>query len=70
MSEQNEAEKAQWLAEAMYRNAMASVAEFGRMAAGIYASALKEGLAPDEAKDVVEATLTAVLRSAREGQGQ
>ena len=58
-------EKAGWLAEAMYTNAMASMAEFGRIAASIYVSALKEGLGPDEAKQVVEATLTAVLRSGR-----
>ena len=70
MREEETGEKAGWMVEAVYRNAMASVAEFGRIAAGIYARALKEGLGPDEAKDVVEATLTAILRSAREGQRQ
>ena len=70
MSGQDETgEKTRWLAEAMYKNAMAAMAEFSRMAAGIYVAALKEGLGPDEAKDVVEATLTAVLKSVRAGQG-
>ena len=68
--EDERGEKAGWLAEAMYKNVMASFDEFGRMAARLYLAALGEGLDPDEAKDVVEATLTAVFRAAREGAAE
>jgi hypothetical protein len=65
---QDDKQPADWLAVAMRQNAFTSLAEFGRMAATIFRGAREEGLDAEEAKSVTEATVTAVLRSVREGQ--
>ena len=57
-----------WLADAAQRAAVASMMEMARLAAGIYIGALAEGLPAAAAKDVVEATMAAMLRAAREIQ--
>ena len=49
----------------MRENVFASMAELARIAAAIYIGAKGEGLSAVEAKDVTEATMAAMLRSAR-----
>ena len=57
-----------WLAAVSERNALASMMHVARIAATLYIGALAEGLTAAGAKDVVEATMAAYLRTARESQ--
>lgn len=65
---ENKSDKIGWVEAAMRHNAIESLAEVGRIASAIYRSAIGEGLSPTEAKDVTEATLVMMMRSAKDNQ--
>ena len=55
--------KATWVADAMRQAQFDAMADLAALAASFYKGALAQGLTPDGAKAVTEATLTALMRT-------
>lgn len=66
ITDKDKKSKPDWVGAAMRHTAFESLEELARIAAAFYRGAKREGLSADEAKDVTEATLTALFRNAAE----